>query len=182
MNSSNVNSRHLALALALAVLAGCDTNERDDRHSGRSEEVTRGALSTPRFVEEAASGGLYEVRSSELGLRSGLTGRAAEAAQHMIHDHTRANERLRLLARRHGVAVPDQMLPKHARMVEELRNAGNRDLNAAWTHQQIAAHHEAIELFERARQEVDNPELRQFAAETLPTLREHLRMLENLGR
>ena len=45
---------------------------------------------------------------------------------------------------------------------------------------QLAAHKDAVSLFERYAKGGDNATLKAFAAKTLPHLREHLKMAEDL--
>jgi putative membrane protein len=46
----------------------------------------------------------------------------------------------------------------------------------------VSDHRKAVALYENARQDVQDPELKMFIDETLPTLREHLRAAEDLSR
>ncbi len=44
----------------------------------------------------------------------------------------------------------------------------------------VGAHEQAVELFEKASNEVKDPDIRQFAIQTLPTLQQHLQMAKSL--
>nr|WP_281430552.1 DUF4142 domain-containing protein [Acetobacter pasteurianus] len=45
---------------------------------------------------------------------------------------------------------------------------------------QITAHENALSLFQRYAKNGDNPALKKWAASTVPTLEEHLRLAKNL--
>ena len=47
---------------------------------------------------------------------------------------------------------------------------------------QVSAHKDAVSLFERYGKGGDNAELKTFANETLPTLKEHLKMAQDLEK
>ena len=46
---------------------------------------------------------------------------------------------------------------------------------------QVAAHQQAVQLYDRYAQGGDDQKLKQFAQEMLPTLREHLQVAEQLN-
>ena len=47
---------------------------------------------------------------------------------------------------------------------------------------QVSAHKDAVSLFERYSKDGDNPDLKAFASKTLPALKEHLQMAQNLDK
>jgi putative membrane protein len=47
---------------------------------------------------------------------------------------------------------------------------------------QVSAHKDAVSLFERYAKGGDNADLKAFAAKTLPRLKEHLKMAEDLNK
>jgi putative membrane protein len=47
---------------------------------------------------------------------------------------------------------------------------------------QVSAHKDAVSLFERYAKGGENADLKAFAAKTLPHLREHLKMAQDLNR
>ena len=66
------------------------------------------AMSAQDFVNEAASGGMFEVQSSQLALERGQGDEVKAFAQMMITDHTANNEELKAAAEAAGVTVPDR--------------------------------------------------------------------------
>src|SRR5262245_43440848 len=55
-----------------------------------------------RFFDDAASGGLFEVRCAQLLIERSTNRELQEFAQHMLADHRRINDQLRDLAARKG--------------------------------------------------------------------------------
>lgn len=51
----------------------------------------------------------------------------------------------------------------------------------AYDHMQLQAHEEAVALFEQYARDGDNPDLKAWAAKTLPHLKEHLAMAKRLS-
>lgn len=130
------------------------------------------------FALEAASGGHYEVESSQLALEKSENADHREIARMMIEDHTKANDELAALAQRKGLVLPYGMQPKHREMIQTLEDLDAEMFDARFRQDQIQAHRETIALFERATREARDPDLRAFAERTLPTLRKHLAHLE----
>src|SRR5205823_14227757 len=75
-----------------------------------------------RFVNEAASGGLFEVQSSRLALEKATDADTKRIAQRMIDDHTKANDELKDIATRKGIEIPTQLLPKHLALMSKLQS------------------------------------------------------------
>ena len=53
------------------------------------------------------------------------------------------------------------------------------EFDRAYHAAQLTAHNEAVALFERASKNLDNAELKNFATETLPTLKDHHKMVKD---
>lgn len=179
------------LAGGLVVTGGCkgdsDGQTRAERtgrttgdRSGRVYGVEGGQMDAPLaamtpqdFVNEAASGGLYEVESSRLALQKSDDPETQAFAQRMIDDHTRANDELKTIAEQKGLAVPARMQPRHQRMLDELRGLDSDAFTRRYQEQQEMAHEEAMALFGTAAEGMDDADLRGFAAETEPILADH---------
>lgn len=130
-------------------------------------------LDAAMFVQEAASGGLFEVESSKVALNKSLNDQGKEFANMMVADHQKANMQLMQLAEHKKIKLDPQMLPKHQQMLDELSKIEGPAFQKRYHELQLRAHNEAIALFDRASKSLDDAELKQFATETLPTLRKH---------
>jgi putative membrane protein len=181
-----------ALALAV-VLVGCKREEErqrpatsppelretppapDERRETRDIERLSGAatMDAREFVNQAASGGQFEVQTADLMTQKATDDQMKPFAQQMRDEHARVNNELKEIAQRKNIPVPEQMLPKHQQMLDRLRNAEQDDQTRMYHDQQVQAHDETIALFERAARELTDPDLKAFAERTLPTLREH---------
>ena len=132
------------------------------------------------FVEEASAKGIAEIEAAEAALENG-TAEIQEFARQMITDHEAANNELAALARAENLEISDNagLIDRAKTMMLQIRDGESFD--EAYINNQITAHEDAIELFERASMS-DNQAISSYASETLPTLRKHLeeaRSLEN---
>lgn len=128
------------------------------------------------FVKKAASGGLYEVQSSQIAQRRATDEDAKAFAQKMITDHTKANNELMRAASAAGFQVSRTLMPKHQMMIDKLSGLQEQEFDREYWTQQNQAHIETVKLFEQASKGLRDAELKSFASRTLPVLREHLAM------
>lgn len=144
----------------------------------RGDEMNLDPIDDEDFVELAVAKGIAEIETAHLALDEG-TPKIHDFANQMIQDHTKANSQLKKIARQENLDVADEpsLIDKAKTMMLSLRDGQSFD--EAYIKNQINAHEQAIELFGRASQS-DNAEIRAFAAETLPKLREHLQMAKDL--
>jgi putative membrane protein len=125
------------------------------------------------FAETAASSNMFEIESSQLALQQSVSGDVQQFAQHMIDDHTAAGEKMAAAAQQDGITPPTSMMERHQAQLEGLQSAGSDTFEQAYVSAQVAAHDEAVQLFEAFSENGDESALRSFATETLPTLQEH---------
>lgn len=131
------------------------------------------AQSAPQaFVDKAASGGLYEIQSSEMVLEAeGLAPEIREFAEQMIADHTKAAADLAKAAGMSGLEVPTAPQPKEAKKLEQLAAAD--DMQALYLTQQNLAHNDAVVLHRSYAAAGTDDALKSYAEAALPVLEEH---------
>lgn len=168
----------MALALPLLFAVGCDNNGTMARDEPVVAVPRAERLSAQEFVDRAASSDLFEIRSAELAMqKTDATPETREVAEVLAREHSESSERFQQIARENNLRVPQQMLPRHRELYQELEGLEGEQFNQRFREIQILAHQEAIELYESAARDVQVPELRQFAQQTLPNLREHREMI-----
>jgi putative membrane protein len=70
----------------------------------------------------------------------------------------------------------------HGAKLDKLNSLSGADFTRAYEDMQVSAHKDAVSLFERYAKSGDNADLKAFAAKTLPHLRDHLKMAEDLNK
>lgn len=132
------------------------------------------------FLENAAQAGHMEVEGSKLALEKARTAEVKSFAQKMIDDHGKAGQQLASLAKKKGYDAPTEpSLMQQAK----LKTLGLRDdgFDKAYAESiGVSAHEDAVKLFQEASNQAKDPEIKQFATETLPTLEQHLQMAKSL--
>lgn len=135
-------------------------------------------LTSQQFVDMAASSDMYEIQASKAAEQHAQKEDVKNFAQHMIRDHTESSEKLKAAAQQAGLAAPTSMDAEHAAQLTDLTTGSGFDTK--YSQQQVKAHEDAVGLFKAYSSNGDDQALKSFAAETLPTLQEHLRMAQAL--
>tara|TARA_R110000787_G_scaffold55239_2_gene127663 strand:- start:31803 stop:32426 length:624 start_codon:yes stop_codon:yes gene_type:complete len=160
------------------ISATAAENAANEPNPDWEDDMTSDPVDVEDFVETASAKGIAEIETARMALDEG-TAQIHEFANRMIEDHTKANNELRDIARQQDLEVADDptLMDKAKAMMLSIRN--NESFDDAYIENQINAHEETIELFERASYS-DNDAIRAFSREKLPTLREHLQMANEL--
>lgn len=162
--------------LLVALLIACAPLPASAQRANGEQLFSR--VSTPMFVRKATASNLFEIRSSQLALARSRDNRVRSFARRMIKDHRQMQAALG----RTGVGQPREMLDaQHLNLLGHLRNMRRRDFDNAFAEAQIDAHQNAIDLHRTYARAGQNPRLRQFARNVLPTLESHLDMALRLS-
>jgi putative membrane protein len=70
----------------------------------------------------------------------------------------------------------------HQQKLDQLKKLSGQDFARQYHAQQVAAHQDAVELFQRYAKGGDNAALKDWAAKTLPALQHHLDMAQSLDK
>ncbi len=164
-------STFAALAcFAVPVLASAQTTS-----SGSSST----ALSTQdkMFIQKAAYAGLAEVSDGNLAESKGSS-TVKTIGTRMVADHTKVNQQLAALSQQLGDPAPTMTDAKHLQMHVALEGLSGSAFDSHYLHEQLLGHEKTIALFKTESQDGSNPQLKTLASNTLPTLEEHLSMIQ----
>lgn len=143
---------------------------------GTGQNQTQLSSADRKFINEAASGGMAEVQLGQLALKRGSSDAVKQYAQHMIDEHTRVNKELMAIASQKGVTPPKAIAPKHEKVRAKLSKLSGKSFDQAYMKEAgIKAHTEQAALFQRQAEQGQDPDLKAFAAKTLPAVQEHLK-------
>jgi putative membrane protein len=132
------------------------------------------------FVDKAASSGLYEIESSRIVLADAATDAELQAfAKQMIADHTKAAKDLKAATTDSGLTASEALLPRHASMLNELGQSGDRA--TVYQKQQLDAHEEAVALHQAYGSAGTDANLKAYADATSPVLKMHLEHIKAMN-
>jgi len=170
-------------ALMPALLMGCaQTQQAADTTVAAAKAQVNPTLSTTDagFMTTATRGGLAEVQMGQLAQRNGRSPAVKRFGERMVADHTKVNQEMMALAQQKQITPPDTMGAEHQAMYDRLAALRGREFDRAYVQAMVADHREDVQAFQAEAQDGTDPDVKAFAAQQLPVLREHLQMVERL--
>ncbi len=148
-----------------------------------SESKTNGKLSMAdhKFVKEAAQGGMAEVELGQLAQQKAASAEVKQFGQRMVDDHTKANDRLKELASSKGINLPDSPNAKQKALKERLSKLSGEQFDKAYMTNMLQDHKKDIAEFQSESNSGRDVDVKNFATQTLPTLRDHLKEAQSVA-
>jgi putative membrane protein len=149
--------------------------------SAQSGPDSKPSLGDQKFLKEAAGGGAAEVQLGQLALERAASPEVKQLAQRMIDEHSKTNARLAETLAAQGVSVSSELPSEAYRSYEKLSKLSGASFDRAYLQDLVKDHRKGVQLYEEQARNGKDPALRQFAATTLPTLRDHLQQAERMA-
>lgn len=138
------------------------------------------AAADRRFLMNAAEGGMAEVALGQLAKERATNDAVKRFGERMVKDHTAANEELTSLAQSKGVQLPQKLDGKHQRGIDRMSKMSGAEFDRAWVKDMVSDHKKDVSDFDKAARDAKDPDVKAFAAKTLPVLKEHLQVVNGL--
>ena len=139
------------------------------------------ARSDESFMKEAAHAGAAEIEASKLAQTKAKNADVKAFADAMIADHTKVADELKTLAAAKKVKLPDGPSLKQKAELKMIDAGDNDKFDERYVRNfGVKAHEDTIKLFDEASREAKDPEVKAWAAKTLPGLKHHLEMAKAL--
>jgi len=164
-----------ALAFAITTIPGQAQN-------GSSAKASPGASAADtKFMKEAADGGMAEVQLGQLAASKASSDDVKKFGQRMVDDHSKANDQLKQLASQKQVDLPQDVSAKHKATKERLSKLSGAEFDRAYMSEMLKDHKKDVAEFERESKSAKDQDVKNFAAQTLPTLQEHLKQAQSIA-
>ncbi len=179
-----------ALISLLAIVVGClsvigtvcaqtDTAIGSNPHLRAQSAPTQSAQSIAvklsdkdrKFIQDAANGGVAEVADGKLAEEDGQSAEVKKIGARMVADHSKANNELVELAKKKGLSIDTSK--------GKSRNFNKANFDRQYLASMERDHETDIKVFEKEASSGDDADIKKWAAKTLPTLKEHLAMVNN---
>jgi putative membrane protein len=174
-----------ALAFAPAVTLAQTSAPRasDKGTSAEKGRATRQSALTSddrQFVVEALRGSLAEVELGKLAAEKASSDAVKQFGQRMVEDHGKAGEELKKIAQDKGIDPPTRLDGKHQKLRDSLAKRSGADFDRAYAGEMVKDHRKDVKDFQRQAERARDPDVKGFAAKTLPTLQDHLKDAESM--
>ena len=173
--------RYLAAGIALVLLATPALAQSIGEKTGVNSTLGI-SPSTSDFVKQAAISDMFEIQSSELAQERG-NATEKRFAETMIRDHKKTSDELKAMVSGGDVKaeLPTALDSVHQSKLDKLKSLKGADFSSRYTIDQVSGHKDAVSLFERYAKGGDDPKLKDWAGKTLPALRHHAEMAQELA-
>jgi putative membrane protein len=118
----------------------------------------------------------------ELGKLAGDKAQSEQVKQfghRMAQDHAKANDELKSLAQQKNIMLPSTLDAKDKATVDRLSKLSGAAFDRAYMQDMLQDHRKDVNEFRKESQSGKDPEVKAWAAKTLPTLEEHLRLAQS---
>ena len=133
------------------------------------------------FANTAAQAGLAEVAEAQIALQKSGNADIQKFAQRMVDDHSKANDQLKSIATAKGINLPTAPSRSDRSKADALQKLSGTAFDRRYVSDQTAAHKQAVSLFTTESKDGKDNDLKNFAAQTLPTLQDHYRMIRSMS-
>jgi putative membrane protein len=176
-------------ALAAALSLGAAAQTRESVPENRSIVVAEGPRAAPlgnknaediEFLVEALRTSLAEIDLGTLAAERAEDPRVREYAGKLATEHRAHAAKLEQLLEPLDVTVPEEPSADAQLHRAALARLAGQEFDAAFVEMMIASHSEAIERYGAQTHANPDRSLAELATESIPMLREHLRIAESL--
>lgn len=163
----NKGGVYFCLILFPLSFMSCD----NDDDNGTSDPISQ---QDRDFVKDAGYANRAEIEMGQLALSKSEHDDIIDFANKMIADHTNAQNRLKDLADKKNIPMPDTLDAAHKAMKETLSALDGYQFDSAYISSQVTDHEKAERIFKDGDDKNDDDELENYAEEILHHIREHL--------
>jgi len=139
------------------------------------------SASDTKFIKEAAVGGMEEVTLGQLAAQKATDPDVKNFGQKMVDDHSKANDQLKQLASQKGVTVASTLPPSKQKDVDKLNKLSGAAFDKTYVSMMVQDHKKDVAEFQKESKHAKDTDVKGFAANTLPTLQDHLKMIQDIS-
>ncbi len=166
----------LAICLAIAsLLFFTQSNYGQNKNSSSNK-------GSDDFPQKAYSGGMLEIQLGKLAQQKASSEKVKQFGERMVADHSNANKELKDIADKNNISLPDNMLDENKDVYDKLNKYNGAKFDKEYMDQMVMDHKKVISDFEGAVKNADNQDIKQWVINTLPTVKQHLKMAEQIRK
>jgi putative membrane protein len=177
------NTKHSVTGIAaLALVFGAGpalAQYGSTGQSGRQPSSTASTTNTKTsadetFAKKAAEGGMAEVRLGQLAEERGSNPAVKNFGRRMVQDHSKAGNELKSTASKANVELPTEMDKSDQATYDRLSKLSGEAFDRAYARDMVKDHSRDVSQFQKEAKNGRDENIKNFAAQTLPTLQSHL--------
>ena len=133
------------------------------------------AMSDQQFVDFAAQTDMVEANLGQLAESTASAQPVKDYGQMLATDHTQDFHQLYGVAQQASLKMPDAIDAEHNKaMIDPFQKLKGAAFDRHYVQEMIAGHTKAVAVYKKESTDAQNPALKSYAEQTLPTLQKHL--------
>lgn len=188
MKRSNQFLKQSVLVMGFAIvsmlltltLQSCNNTKKDSKEIAEDQnddKFTNTKEDDAEFLVNAAEINLEEIELGRLAQNQGNTSQVKDFGKMMETDHSKAFTDLQALAASKQISIPTTITEDGIEAQRKLRDTKASDFDKDYIDKMVNGHKDAIDKFEKASNDANDPDIRNWAGSLLPTFRQHLDQL-----
>ncbi|MCK2219105.1 DUF4142 domain-containing protein [Actinomadura sp. ATCC 31491] len=168
------------LALTIAPAAQAQTTATPIPAGSASSVAAAGRHASAQdkwFLRQAHQGNLAEIAAGKAALRESRDKGVRAIAWRLVQDHGKLDARLREVARRLHVSLPDRPSAAQRADLWHVQKRDGRRFDRAWLRLQEDAHVQTLQLIRRELRDGHSRWVKDLADDAAPVVRHHLRAI-----
>jgi putative membrane protein len=125
------------------------------------------------FMIKAANGGMMEVEAGKLAQQNAASPDVKDFGARMIADHTKAGDELKAMATAKNVVLPATLGEDEQKHLNDMTKMKGADFDKHYIDMMVKDHDKTVSMFEDAAKNANDADVRTWASNILPTLKEH---------
>jgi len=179
------------VALSACTFQACNENKRNSDDSVENandandlkEQAGSGEKDDENdFAVKAANGGMFEMELAKMAQEKAASKDVKEFAAMMLTDHMAASEELKAIAAKKNITLPTTLGKDEQEDVDEMAKLTGAEFDKKYVDAMVEDHEKDVKLFQEASIAGQDPDLKQFAGKTLPTLQKHLERITTIDK
>lgn len=184
-NLKSILVHTICIAGTLVFATSCDENKTGDSteiveenvdnmgNDGETAFVVDNDGPT-KFLMQVAEIQHQEISLAKLAQQKGVSTHVKELGKMMEAEHTKTLEEVQQMAQTKSVTIPTAETEDSMDATKKLTDETGADFDKKYSDMMVEHHEDAIELFEDAAENSEDPEIKAWAAQKLAGLRTHL--------
>jgi len=126
------------------------------------------------FAKKAAEGGMAEVKLGQLAEEKGSSPAVKNFGRRMVQDHSKANNELKDVTSKENIPLPNEIDKSDQATYDRLSKLSGDAFDRAYARDMVKDHSKDVSEFQNEAKNGKDESIKNFAAQTLPTLQNHL--------
>jgi len=163
------------------MIAGLLSATAADTTTGNTDNAKLSSKGSS-FIKEASAGNQSEIALAQLAQSKAQNPEIKNLAQMLQQDHQQAQEKLQTIAQAHGVTLETTPSWTQRRTQSKLEKLSGAEFDQQYAKDMLEDHAADIKKFEKASQNIEDSDVKQYAAEILPKLQTHLQHVASAAK